>query len=60
MGLSGRTYLVGVQFLEQIDGLLEIIAHLHLGGVLFIAVGLDGVDTSACIMYVSDYINRNG
>ena len=50
-------YLVGVQLLEQIDGLLEIVAHLHLGGVLLIAVRLDGVDTSAWNMYVSDPIH---
>jgi hypothetical protein len=44
-----KTYLVGIQTLEEIDGLLEKVADLLLRRVVGIAVNIDGVDTSAML-----------
>jgi predicted permease len=43
-------YLVRIEALEKIDSLLEIITDFFLGLVVAVAVGLDGVDASACIV----------
>lgn len=43
------TYLIGVQTLEKIDGLLKKVANLFLRRIVGIAVGIDGIDTSAVL-----------
>lgn len=42
-----ETYLVAVELLEQVNGLLEVIDDLLLRGVVIVAVWLDGVDAGS-------------
>lgn len=44
---EGRTYLVAVKLLEQVNGLLEVIDDLLLRGVVVVAVWLDSVDAGS-------------
>jgi len=44
---EGRTYLVAIKLLEQVNGLLEVIDDLLLRGVVVVAVWLDSVDAGS-------------